>query len=644
MSRLFDDASSEYLLVESPAVIAYPFAMACRFRSNDDAASQTLIQVCDKDAIDYFCSLDIAGNEAGDYVRARNKNYSKVVGESQAITTSGFTAGTWHHAAAMFLSTVERHAYIDGGGKGSDTTEMGVAENHDRTVIGACMDSTPERYMSGDIAEAAIWDLTAWGADDAARELAFEKAIASMAAGYSPDFFPLGLKAYWPLVRGLNDRTGGFNLTASGTAVSNHPRVFYPTTRPQIGTSLNRVVNVSSLGLTATLNAPTVTYDFVHSVSALALAATLQVPTVKVETTVTPTALALTTSLQAPTNKYDFKHSVSALALALTLQSPTLNYDYVHSVSALALALTLQAPTIDPSQKVSPAALALVASLYAPAINYDYTHTVTALALAASIQSPTLNYDFAFSVSALALAATLQTPTPCYDFKHSVSALALALTLQAPDVLMTHSALPPLMQKMLIDPYSGGAWIWLVKIEITGQATQYIARNTEDVVYYSQTYTKGNVDISGQQYTGGCSVPSVNIRIAQDGTGTLEGIINDSNGGEDGTVTLIRTHEDFFTDSIAPLEMSYDIIKAGSDSQWVNLEIGIPNPLTQRLLADMYSSTKCSEAKPSRFKGPKCQYAGANTSCTGKYSDCYTKGNHVHWCGDLGLDGNVVRV
>ena len=432
------------------------------------------------------------------------------------------------------------------------------------------------------------------------------------------------------------------------------------------GTLVNCTVTPSAQALTASIAVPTIKYDFKHSVttlalaasiqsptikydcnlspSALALAAALQTPTVKVKTTVTPAALALTTSLQAPTNKYDFKHSVSALALALTLQSPTLNYDYVHSVSALALALTLQAPTIDPSQKVSPAALALVASLYAPAINYDYTHTVTALALAASIQSPTLNYDFAFSVSALALAATLQTPTPCYDYKHSVSALALALTLQAPDVLMTHSALPPLMQKMLIDPYSGGAWIWLVKIEITGQATQYIARNTEDVVYYSQTYTKGNVDISGQQYTGGCSVPSVNIRIAQDGTGTLEGIINDSNGGEDGTVTLIRTHEDFFTDSIAPLEMSYDIIKAGSDSQWVNLEIGIPNPLTQRLLADMYSSTKCSEAKPSRFKGPKCQYAGANTSCTGKYSDCYTKGNHVHWCGDLGLDGNVVRV
>jgi len=642
MSRLFDDTSSEYLYLAAAPVVAYPFAMACRFRSDDLTLNQSLMWVGDKDDSDHHCWLQLAGDVAGDYVQAASHHYGGGTAY-WAETSLAYSANTWQHAAGIWLAVDERHVYLNGGNKGSSADAVSAIADHDAVSIGMNRDVSPNKPMSGMIAEAAIWDLTAWGADDAARELAFEKALASMASGYSPGFFPLGLKAYWPLVRGLNDRTGGFNLTASGTAVSSHPRVFYPT-RPQIGTSLNRVVNVSSLGLTATLNAPTVTYDFVHSVSALALAATLQVPTVKVETTVTPTALALALSIQSPTPKYDFKHSVSALALALTLQTPTINYDYVHSVSALALALTLQAPTIDPSQKVSPAALALVASLYAPAINYDYTHTVTALALAASIQSPTLNYDFAFSVSALALAATLQTPTPCYDYKHSVSALALALTLQAPDVLMTHSALPPLMQKMLIDPYSGGAWIWLVKIEITGQATQYIARNTEDVVYYSQTYTKGNVDISGQQYTGGCSVPSVNIRIAQDGTGTLEGIINDSNGGEDGTVTLIRTHEDFFTDSIAPLEMSYDIIKAGSDSQWVNLEIGIPNPLTQRLLADMYSSTKCSEAKPSRFKGPKCQYAGANTSCTGKYSDCYTKGNHVHWCGDLGLDGNVVRV
>ena len=90
--------------------------------------------------------------------------------------------------------------------------------------------------------------------------------------------------------------------------------------------------------------------------------------------------------------------------------------------------------------------------------------------------------------------------------------------------------------------------------------------------------------------------------------------------------------------------MDYDILQAFSDSEWITIEIGIPNPLTQRLLQDYFSSTICPEAKPSRFKGPKCQYAGGDATCTGKLSDCRTKGNAVHWGGEIGLDANVVRL
>lgn len=229
MARLFDDGSSEYLQVESAAITAYPFAMACWFNSNDDTVSQALIWVGDKDVATYYTVLLAY---SGTNIGAFSHNYGAAAADT-ANTSTGWSANTWHHAAGIWLSTSERHAYLDGSGKGSNTTVVGALANHDRTAIGASRDSTDRRYMSGHIAEAAIWNLTDWGANDAERETNFEKAIASMAKGYSPKSFPLGRVSYWDLIRSLNDTTGGLNMTASGTVVSAHTRMIYPA-RPQM--------------------------------------------------------------------------------------------------------------------------------------------------------------------------------------------------------------------------------------------------------------------------------------------------------------------------------------------------------------------------------------------------------------------------
>jgi len=178
----------------------------------------------DKDVADYNIGI---GTLSGNGVRASANKYGQPAA-TNAFSSTNYTLNTWHHAAGIFLSVSERHAYIDGGSKGSDATVVGAMANHDITAIGSARDSTPGAYTSGHIAEAAIWDLTNWGVNDAGREVAFEKAIASMAKGFTPAHFPLGLKAYWPLIRGLNDRVGGYNLTANGTTISAHPRIIQP--------------------------------------------------------------------------------------------------------------------------------------------------------------------------------------------------------------------------------------------------------------------------------------------------------------------------------------------------------------------------------------------------------------------------------
>lgn len=214
-------------------------------------------------------------------------------------------------------------------------------------------------------------------------------------------------------------------------------------------------------------------------------------------------------------------------------------------------------------------------------------------------------------------------------------------------LIVTYAEIPPAMHEDLIDPYGDmGAWIWLVEIVIPTQATQRIARNPASVVYGVTTFAVGNFEPPGQiPLVGDGSIPRIQLRVAQDGTGTLENIINATKGGENGTVKIIRTCEKYFNSPVKALERTYDILIAGSDPQWVTFSLGIPSPLTQRIPLWSYSSKVCPLATPSLFKGPRCQYAGEDATCTGLLEDCRdNKNNAEHWGAEIGLDPNAVRV
>ncbi len=225
MARLFDDAVPEYLIYSTAIVTAYPFALSGWFNTDDDANNGTIISFSDQAANNDTWVLFAAGTVGGDPLRFRSQT---VGGSVDADTSSGFTAGTWHLATVIALSATERHVYIDGGSKGTNTTDSTPA-GLDNTAIGVRRRTNILTTFSGLIGEVAIWDLTNWGGSDAARELAFEAAQLSLVKGYSPLFYPLGLLAYWPLVRGLNDRINGQNMTiGDGTTVAAHPRIIYP--------------------------------------------------------------------------------------------------------------------------------------------------------------------------------------------------------------------------------------------------------------------------------------------------------------------------------------------------------------------------------------------------------------------------------
>lgn len=142
---LFDDGATEYLQLGSAPITAAPLTMTSWFNSDDDTIQQALMWIGDVDSTVNWFSLEIMGSVGGNPVRARARA-GAITGD--ADTTSGYSANTWHHAAAVFISSTSRASFIDGGSKGTDVTDATPANSND-TAIGRLADSTPGRYFSG---------------------------------------------------------------------------------------------------------------------------------------------------------------------------------------------------------------------------------------------------------------------------------------------------------------------------------------------------------------------------------------------------------------------------------------------------------------------------------------------------------------
>ena len=197
--------------------------------------------------------------------------------------------------------------------------------------------------------------------------------------------------------------------------------------------------------------------------------------------------------------------------------------------------------------------------------------------------------------------------------------------------------LPSDVKQDIVDPFSSGAWFHLVEIVIPGQTTQRIARNTEDVVYSGDTFSAGNFEVSDIEFKSDGSFPRIVVTIPHDRVKTMESILNATYGGDAGSVKVIKAGEDFLDVAIPALEFDYDILSSHSDDKTVSIIVGLPNPLTKKVPQRVYDNNRCPFATPTCFKGPECGYAGADSSCTGTYGDCYTKGNTARWGGDLVL-------
>jgi hypothetical protein len=218
VARLFDDASTQYLEVDSTPLTQVPATLACWFRSDDITLTQALISLADKDDDNDRLTLFAGGGTAGDPVIAQTTN--QLGSTAAAVSSTGYSADVWHHACGVFAANNDRRAFIDGGSKGTNTTTRSMVSGQiDRVSIGRLGSLTVGNYMSGRIAQAAIWNVALSDAE-----------VAALARGIAPPYIqPAALIAYWPAwgthSPEIDLTTGNRQLVVSGAVSANHAPV-----------------------------------------------------------------------------------------------------------------------------------------------------------------------------------------------------------------------------------------------------------------------------------------------------------------------------------------------------------------------------------------------------------------------------------
>lgn len=151
MSRLFDDASSEALWIPFARIASAPLSMAVWINTDDDSTFESAICLCDIDQNgNDFISLEL--NNSGE-IRAQIDSTAATA----TPTGSALTAGTWYHVAVTG-DGLDWTVYLNGAAVGTSETDVTLA-NLDTLGIGARWDSSPDRFFSGRMFWAAIWNV-----------------------------------------------------------------------------------------------------------------------------------------------------------------------------------------------------------------------------------------------------------------------------------------------------------------------------------------------------------------------------------------------------------------------------------------------------------------------------------------------------
>ena len=211
------NGTNQYLTTAAAPVAVVPLTMACWFNSKSIAANQRLVGLYSTAGARPYWDISARGADAGDPIGLTV--FDAVSAVQATVSTTGYSANTWHHACGVFTSATSRTIYLDAGSSATGTTNIVPNQTINASRIGVFIDSRGilSQYLNGSIAEVGIWSAALTAAE-----------VASLAKGMTCDKIrPQSLVFYAPLIRDLIDAKDGRAITNNnGATVANHPRVY----------------------------------------------------------------------------------------------------------------------------------------------------------------------------------------------------------------------------------------------------------------------------------------------------------------------------------------------------------------------------------------------------------------------------------
>ncbi len=195
--RYFEfDGTASHITRDAQAISAYPFTLACRFRTS--ATGGNMVDFADKSESNVYYYIGISGDGKVDIV-VRN------TGLVFASSTASFNDGEWHTAVGIFTSATERELFVDNASVATSTTSVTFAAGVDRMNVGRSGRVTPTDYFNGGLTDVMVDDAT-WSS--------------SQRTEYENGLVPTGVQNSFPAKKVSDatwlDSTASFDLTVNG--------------------------------------------------------------------------------------------------------------------------------------------------------------------------------------------------------------------------------------------------------------------------------------------------------------------------------------------------------------------------------------------------------------------------------------------
>lgn len=220
MAILFDDASTESLTLGSAILTAAPMSVSA-WVYPDANVNNAIFNLYQNGSSDEGFGLWVQSGNSGFWF-ARN-----AAANASAASANTATLNAWNHIVGVEVSSSSRSVRLNGGTKVTDATSMTPA-GLNRTAVGTSISGAGQQYMSGRIAELAVWNV----ALDDDEQIALSKRFDPMLIR------PASLVVLWRCDRNSFNKGGGsttldnwkngYNLTEVNTpALAEHAPMIY---------------------------------------------------------------------------------------------------------------------------------------------------------------------------------------------------------------------------------------------------------------------------------------------------------------------------------------------------------------------------------------------------------------------------------